>query len=163
MTTRIITISMLGLLLAQAVTTAEFHVASNGNDANPGTQAKPISVKATPDDKSWQEAPRHPTTADNNPGPNRSAAASAARPDIATTVRVLVGACKGVWAAPVGEVVAPGCDMAERANGPLLGNGHGPRCPKTAAILPDDRSGRRGCTVCRQPFRQHARCLQLHE
>jgi hypothetical protein len=124
MTTRIITISMLGLLVAQAVTATDYHVAPIGSDANPGTQAKPISVKATPDDKSGQEAPRHQTTADNSPGPNRSAAASAARPDVADTVRELVGACKGVWTTPVGEVVAPGFDMAAKANGPLLGNGH---------------------------------------
>ena len=33
-------------------------------------------------------------------------------------------ALQGRVDAPVGDVVAPGCDMAEKANGPLLGNGH---------------------------------------
>lgn len=58
--------------------------------------------------------------AEDNPAPDRPAVASAA-----DTVRELVGACQGVWTNPVGDVVPDrGCDMATKATGPLLGNGH---------------------------------------
>jgi hypothetical protein len=44
MNTHSIIISVLGLFLAQAVTAAGSHVATNGNDANPGTKAKPFAT-----------------------------------------------------------------------------------------------------------------------
>jgi hypothetical protein len=62
--------------------------------------------------------------ADKSTAPDRPAAASAASPDVVDAVRNLVGACKGVWTAPVGDVLpARGCDLASKAHGPLLGNG----------------------------------------
>jgi len=42
MSTRSITATVLALFVAQAVTAAEFYVASNGNDAHPGTKDKPF-------------------------------------------------------------------------------------------------------------------------
>jgi hypothetical protein len=53
-----------------------------------------------------------------------SASPDASGQSVEIAARELVDPCKGVWTAPVGEVVASGCDMAGKANGPLLGNGH---------------------------------------
>jgi hypothetical protein len=55
---------------------------------------------------------------------NRSATPGLAAGKVEGTVRELVGVCKGVFTAPLGEVLHPGADLAEKANGPLLGNGH---------------------------------------
>jgi len=44
MNTRRVSIPVLGLLLAQAVTAAESHVATTGSDANPGTVAQPLAT-----------------------------------------------------------------------------------------------------------------------
>ena len=42
MSTRSLASTAFALLLAQAVTAAEFYVASNGNDAHPGSKDKPF-------------------------------------------------------------------------------------------------------------------------
>jgi len=44
MSARFLTTAAFVLLLAHAATAAEFHVAPTGNDANPGTQAKPFAT-----------------------------------------------------------------------------------------------------------------------
>ncbi len=41
MHTRIVDIPLLGLLLVHTINAAEFHVATTGSDANPGTVAQP--------------------------------------------------------------------------------------------------------------------------
>ncbi len=44
MSTRIITVLLLGLLMPQSLTAVEFQVAPNGNDANPGTKEEPFAT-----------------------------------------------------------------------------------------------------------------------
>jgi hypothetical protein len=41
---RIVTLAWLGLCVVQAVGAAEFHVATNGDDANPGTEVRPFAT-----------------------------------------------------------------------------------------------------------------------